>query len=197
MTILILSLRTIILYSRYAKIKQNAGTSRIPPFRLKFVEAWTSRNVRRFCGHVLACKFTHVRGKVTRKEAETNIRAARFRGKNLRRGCTGNSMASPSLHLQPVSSFFFFLLSSHIERNMCGYIRPGRTSPRTNVGNRAEGRGEKVESSVPPLPYPLPLRVFNLFFIYPVINRNGSLREWKKRRFCLLLDKDLSISLFP
>lgn len=81
---------------------------------------------------------------------------------------------------------------------MCGYIRPSRTSPRTNVGNRAEGRGEKVESSVPPLPYPLPLRVFNLFFIYPVINRNGSLREWEKAKVLSLLpDKDLSISLFP
>lgn len=194
MTILILSLRTIILYSRYAdKTREQVASS--PPFlRLKFVEARTSRNERRFCGHVLACKFTHVRGKVTRKEAETNIRAARFRGKNLHRGCTGNSMASPSLHLQPVSSFFFFLLSSHIERNMCGYIRPGRTSPRTNVGNRAEGRGEKVESSVPPLPYPLPLRVFNrLFFIYPVINRNGSLREGKKRRFCL----SFPIKIYP
>lgn len=196
MTILILSLRTIILYSRYAdKTREQVASS--PPFlRLKFVEARTSRNVRRFCGHVLACKFTHVRGKVTRKEAETNIRAARFRGKNFYVAVAPGIpwLPRPWFHLQPVSSFFFFLLSSHIERNMCGYIRPGRTSPRTNVGNRAEGRGEKVESSVPPLPYPLPLRVFNrLFFIYPVINRNGSLREGKKRRFCL----SFPIKIYP
>lgn len=77
-------------------------------------------------------------------------------------------MASPSLHLTGGEFFFFFfLLFSHVERNTCGYIRAGRTSPRTNVGNRAEDRGEKVESSVPPLlPYPLRSEYSTVYFFF-------------------------------